>query len=80
MIYISSVNIKYLNYQRLSPITYGLAQGSILGLLLFLLYINNMPLAVDSELLLYVHDNCLVFQRKDLKAIDEHQYPSTLIH
>ena len=33
-------------------------QGSILGPLLFLLYINNMPQAVNCELLLYVDDSC----------------------
>ena len=40
-----------------------------------------MPQAVDSELLLYVDDTCLVFQHKDTKTIEEHIHRgfSTLI-
>ena len=46
-------------------------QGSILGPLLFLLYINDMPRAVDCDLFLYVDDTCLLFQHKDLEQIKE---------
>ena len=46
-------------------------QGSILGSLIFLVYINDMPQTADSKLLLYVDDTCLVFQHKDTKTIDE---------
>ena len=31
-----------------------------------------MPQAVDSEILLYANDNCLVFQHRDIKTIKEH--------
>ena len=34
----------------------GVPQGSILGPFFFLLYINAIPQAVDSELLFYVDD------------------------
>ena len=37
-----------------ASITYGVPQGSILVSLLFLIYINNMPQAVNSEVVLYI--------------------------
>ena len=52
--------------------TCDVPQGSILGPLLFLIYINDMPQTVDSELLFYVDDTCLVFQHWDIKTIDGH--------
>ena len=55
-----------------ASITCGVPQGSILGPLLFLIYINDMPRAADSELSLYADDTCLVFQHKDIKATEEH--------
>ena len=49
----------------------GVQQGSILGPLLFLLYINNMPQGVDCDLFLYVDDTCLLYQQKDLDQINK---------
>ena len=49
----------------------GVPQGSILGPLLFLLYVNDMPQAVKSDLLLYVDDTCLMYTGKDIRMIEE---------
>ena len=50
----------------------GVPQGSILGSVLFLLYINNMVQAVNCDLLLYADDTGLIFQHKDVNII-KHQ-------
>ena len=47
---------------------FGVPQGSILGPLLFLSYMDDMAQAVDCELLLYGDDTCLIFQHKDIAA------------
>ena len=59
-------------YSDKVSITCDVPQGSILGPLLFLIYINNMPQAVDSKVLSYADDNCLLFQHEDIKTIEEH--------
>ena len=46
-------------------------QRSILGSLLLLLYINDIPQAVDCDLFLYADDTCLLYQHKDLDRINK---------
>ena len=58
------------HFSDLSKISCGVPQGSILGPLLFLLYVNDMPQAVHSDLFLYVDDSCVTFQHKDVHTID----------
>ena len=48
----------------------GVPQGSILGPLVFLLYVNDMARAVDCELLLYADDSCLIFRDKSIEHIE----------
>ena len=49
----------------------GVPQGSIVGPLLFLLYIKDIPQSVDCDQFLYADDTCLLFQHKDLERIKE---------
>ena len=49
----------------------GVPQGSILGPLLFLLYVNDMPQAVSSDLMLYADDTCLVYSNKNTSLVEE---------
>ena len=69
----------YLNEQKFkininsSPLnlTCGIPQGFILGPLLFLFYINDLPQAVVSDWLLYADDTCIVFQYKNVTEIEK---------
>ena len=48
----------------------GVPQGSILGPLIFLLYVNDMSQAVNCELYLYADDSCLLYTDKDITKIE----------
>ena len=52
-------------------VTCGVPQGSILGPLLFLCYINDMPMSVRCRVLLYADDSALIVSGKDPKIIAE---------
>ena len=72
--YLSNRNFKVYVNKTLSnkgEVTCGVPQGSILGPLLFLLYINDMPQALSCNLLLYADDSCLIYQHKDIKEIEK---------
>ena len=51
-------------------ITWFQSYGPILGHLLFLIYVNDMPQAVNSNLFLYADDSCLMFQHKEVEEIE----------
>ena len=51
------------------PVTCGVPQGSILGPLLFLIYINDMNISLTCKLSLYADDSALLFSHRDAKVI-----------
>ena len=59
------------SYSSHSNLLCGIPQGSILGPLLFLLYINDLSQAVVSDSLLYTYDTCIVFQHKSEIEIEK---------
>ena len=52
-------------------VTCGVPQGSILGPLLFLLYVNDMQISVSCKLVLYADDSALIFSHTDWRIIQE---------
>ena len=47
-------------------ITIGMPQGSVLGLFLLLVYINDLPNCSDSDMILYAEDSVLLCADKNL--------------
>ena len=55
----------------LTPITYGTAQGSILGPLIFILYVNNIFMSVSQETSIYMYadDTLLISKAYDIDEV-----------
>ena len=59
------------SYSSPSDLLCGIPEGSILGLLLCPCYINELPQAVASDLLLYADDTCIVVRHKSVIEIEK---------
>ena len=58
------------NFSQPTSVSCSVPQGSILGPLLFLIYVSDMSQAVKCDLFLYADDTCLVCQHKDINKIE----------
>ena len=57
-------------FSEFRTVTCGVPQGSILGPLLFLIYVNDMKAAVKCKLLLYADDSALLASSSDVSEIE----------
>ena len=64
------VNIDGTNSEP-GTVSCGVPQGSLLGPLLFLCYVNDMPLSIKCKLLLYADDSAILVSGTDPKLISQ---------
>jgi len=58
------------HYSNSSRINIGVPQGSFLGPLLFLIYINDMPNALNCSATLFTDDTCLLINDKNYNTLE----------
>ena len=58
------------NFSEPASVSCSVPQGSILGPLLFLIYVSDMSQAVKCDRFLYADDACLAYQHKDINKIE----------
>ena len=58
-------------FSEFRSVTCGVPQGSILGPLLFLMYVNDMKAVVKCKLLLYADDSALLASSSDVSEIED---------
>ena len=58
-------------YSSLKAVTCGVPQGSILGPLLFSIYVNDLPSVVACKVLLYADDTALLVSGTDIHEIEQ---------
>ena len=59
------------SFYEVSSISCGAPERSVVGPLLFLIYVNDIPMAVKCNLFFYVDDTCIVFQSKNVEDIEK---------
>ena len=70
LIYINTVLVTRILDTMYNPLFLAkIPQGSILGPLLFLCYVNDMPISIRCKLLLYADDSALIVSGSDPQSI-----------
>ena len=59
-------------YSDTQSINYGVPQGSILGPLLFLLYINDLENSVNNTTRLFADDTCIIANSSTILELEQH--------